>query len=1107
MRESYDGGETWSPVTDVQHLPGNQIADLAIAGSVYYAVLGIDWVVRLDGPEHNEAEALGMPRVEGYTDYFGLSTLFFDRQDPQIVYGHNGSEGIIRSDDGMQTWQKADKGIVAAQFGNLTLHPENVDVFVTSGNLGHLAHITRDGGQSWEPMFGSAGYGDEVAFDPHDPDRLLLVTEVSSMLESNDVGRTWHRIAPNFWATRIYDLEVTADGKTVYVSNLGTGISRLEDVSRLPELRATHELDHSWEYMFKSPDYAYVLETDPQDRDVLYASYSPKKFEDYASVWKYVRTQVEEGGWSEVLRVANSKSISSLSVAPSDSRHVYAGATGAQGQIYASHDRGQTWETINDTLTFATIHAMAIDPHDEQTAYAAPWGGGMFKTTDGGETWDRLPVPTVSVAAILVDPADSQHLWIGDRTRPAIYVSSDGGQTWETLVHLDEDKHYRVSAMALHQGTLYFSTFDRINGLVALFGGGPMSGTVFRLDGEPIALKGDIRRAVLGFASDGKDLLAVTHINGVFRLKGDKWHSIAGGLPDMGFNGVSVAGGDLYLAGGCDLDLRGRRRVGDDAAVNQIYVSGNRGRRWSPLLQGNPFGSGVKAVHARTPGAQSEALFAATGNGLYVSPDGGSTWTEENDGLAFRNIGSMVVGDNLVYAGTLGGGVYVGRIGPDGSVSWSPSSGPYPEIHNIQIRVDPTDVNTIYASAYPGGVFKTTDGGQTWSESNFALPTFQVTDPTLQGYYSLEIDPGSPNVVYLGIFGKGVFKSTDGAATWMPMYGQMGQNREMMTKGITRILPDPYRPNTVYLATDEGVYVSRDGAEHWEPMSAGLDTLDVLSLKVAADGTLYAGTNGYGLYIYDSDQQRWQTMGRTTSFGDWHVWERGVYQYAALLFDPQLEGRVYLGHFPGGFFFSEDGGRSWKNSNLKLGNDGLFSLTMHPQDANVLFAGSYNGVVKSVDGGRTWADTSKGMPPEQWPFTVAIDGDRHEVMYVTSKNGQNKGFCHLNEFCGVVMKSTDGGESWFRIMDGLDDRSEFYMLIIYPQNHDVLFLSSSKGIYMSLDAGARWQPINDGLPDTEHRIRDNVAQNLKLTADGKSLILTIVDYGVWRADIDLVPLE
>ena len=155
-----------------------------------------------------------------------------------------------------------------------------------------------------------------------------------------------------------------------------------------------------------------------------------------------------------------------------------------------------------------------------------------------------------------------------------------------------------------------------------------------------------------------------------------------------------------------------------------------------------------------------------------------------------------------------------------------------------------------------------------------------------------------------------------------------------------------------------------------------------------------------------------------------------------MLFDPLVRDRVYLGHFPGGFFRSEDGGRSWKSSNLGLGNDGLFSLAMHPQDSNVLFAGSYNGVVKSVDGGQTWADKSEGMPPEQWPFTVAIDSDRPETMYVTTKNGQNKGFCHRNVFCGVVMKSIDGGEGWSRIVN--DHHQRWWLELLHLEGALVL---------------------------------------------------------------------
>ena len=105
------------------------------------------------------------------------------------------------------------------------------------------------------------------------------------------------------------------------------------------------------------------------------------------------------------------------------------------------------------------------------------------------------------------------------------------------------------------------------------------------------------------------------------------------------------------------------------------------------------------------------------------------------------------------------------------------------------------------------------------------------------------------------------------------------------------------------------------------------------------------------------------------------------------------------------------------------------------------------------------------------------------------------------------MKSTDGGENWFSIMNGLDDRSEFYNILFHPLDHDVLFMSTSKGVYMSVDAGDSWTGINNGLPKTENTVRDNVADNLALTPDGKYLVLGIMDYGVWKADLSEAMLK
>ena len=125
-------------------------------------------------------------------------------------------------------------------------------------------------------------------------------------------------------------------------------------------------------------------------------------------------------------------------------------------------------------------------------------------------------------------------------------------------------------------------------------------------------------------------------------------------------------------------------------------------------------------------------------------------------------------------------------------------------------------------------------------------------------------------------------------------------------------------------------------------------------------------------------------------------------------------------------------------------------------------------------------------------------------MYVATKNGANKGFCDRNDFCGVVLKSTDGGEIWEEIMDGLDDTDEFYSIVIHPEDHDIVFLSTSNGVYGSEDAGVTWQEMNNGLPTLKNQMRGNVGQTMKLSRDENYLILGITHYGVWRTDISML---
>ena len=1104
--ESTDGGSTWNTFTTNTFYKFHMIKDVDFSGGhIFFPRVG-DWILSVDDSDHSSWERIDMPSFGSKRKSVAwLEWLSFDANDTGIVYGgldlEAGFTGVIRSTDGMQSWEIIGEGIPSSQPSNIDIHPEDGNILVTSGNIAHYPHITRDDGATWQRLLEETSMGDELVFDPHNPNHLVLVSELTDLFQTWDMGENWDPLSERFHASRIFGMEASSQGNgELFASLFGVGISKFPSLNNREQILSDPEARFQWEHMYGSSDYAYDIELDPEDSRILYASYSPKLFENHAAIFRYDGSTEEEGKWEEILKVENSTGISSIAIDQKNRDRMYAGVTGKRGRILTSDDRGEVWGPLPEDLAFSTIHEMAIDPTNDLVAYAAPWGGGLFKTTDGGTTWVPLDIPTVSVSSIVINPNEPDHIYIGDRTRPYVFETHDGGREWVTTVHLDEDMLYRVSSMAFHKGALYISVFNRVGKKISLFDGGPMSGTTFELrDSNIQELEGDMTRAAIGFCSTGNKLYAVSHIKGVFALEDNSWVDITGSLPDMGFNSITTDdNGAIYLAGGCDISPYGPPRINDPSVVNNIYMSQDGGATWNPLLEGNAFGGPVKKVLPRP--TEQDMLVAATANGIFISRNHGQTWDKQDNGLSFKNIGALALGQSRVYAGTLGGGVFAGTI-DQGTVAWSGTTGPYPEIYNIRIALDPSDSQVIYASAYPGGVFKSKDRGATWAECNFGLPSFQVVDPFLEGYYDLAVNPHDSDFVFLGIYDHGIYVSMDAATTWIPIYAINDTEpilRDLKTK---RVAFDPVNENHVYIVSDKGVLFTGDLGLTWEALNAGLDTLDIISIEISDDGSVFAGSNGYGVYALNKQTKTWTHMNRTTGFGQWAPWERRLYMYTALLFDPMVQGRIYMGNFPGGFFVSNDNGNTWECSILGLGNDGIFSLTMHPYNHDVIFAGTYNGIWKTENLGKSWFQTSNGMPAEQWPFCVVVDDQNPSIMYTATKNGMNKGFMSRNEFGGVVMKSIDGGENWFKIMEGLRTMSEYYQLIIHPDDHNILFVSSTFGVFISNDAGQSWEPFNEGLPVEDFYIRDNVAENLKITPDGRYLVFGVTAHGVWRIDI------
>jgi photosystem II stability/assembly factor-like uncharacterized protein len=1096
LLKTRDGGTTWAPLrlpgTDAMinvmgRAPGDKALYVGTGGTVYKSKDGgQSWTW------------IGPPGRNG--DMYDIAV---DPRDSDVLYLPRRAHGIVKSTNGGRGWTPINQGLRNVSVSLLAApHTAGSGTVYVTAVSGEGVFKTTDRGETWTSVTEGGithPWADELVVSPHDSETVWYVADVAEVFRTSNGGSVWNKVinpyGDGFRFGSVYaSAPAPSDPDTLYALKNGFGIFKSTDAGT------------NWSFLHQSEvDYTYSIAVHPIDPDVVYSGYSPKPFEDWAMV-----RQTTDGGlsWRTALSIPHASAVTSVVIDPKAPDTVYAGSAGAGGRVWASYDGGDHWSNVNEPFNFSNIHVMTVDPGNPDVAYAGVWGGGTFKTADGGSSWNRLANdPTPSASAILVHPGDSDVIYLADRNAPRIYRTIDGGTTWESFYDAGAG-YYRVLSAALAPGTpdtLYASIFRH---------GGPMAGDVFRIqDGTGTTVTGALSRLPVAMTvdpDDGGTVYAVLHGYGLYKTEnaGSSWREISragSGLPQsphVGFNGVVVDPSDtnvLYLVGGCDVDIDFSHTGADPSDMHTVYKSSDGGVTWANKDDGNlGTDSGSVKGLAISP-HDPDVLYIGTLHGAYRSDDGGDSWAEISAGLSYTHTAGIALSSDgaHVYAPTLGGGVYAGDVNPSThQVTWDTTSSLTATIYHVQVAVDPTDSRTLYASAYPGGTFKSTDGGLTWAECNFGMASFEIDDPNRQGYYAFAIAPSDPDVLYLGLYGVGLFKSADGAATWRPVNGSPPT---MRGKYITSLLIDPGRADTVYVATEAGIYRSTDGGAHWGEYSVGLDCLDIRALAMGSDGTLYAGSRGYELYALKNST--WQQMNAFGNFGTlWPIWaNRPLYQYTSLLFHPTDADRIYAGTFPAGIYVSEDGGASWRESNAGWTNDGVFSLVYHPEDTDVIYAGTYNGVNRSTDAGAHWETWDRGWPGEQWVFSIAFDPRDPDVLYACSKNGENQGHGR-EDFHGTVMKSVDGGATWTPITTGLHVDQEFYKIIVDKHNPDTLYLATQReGVYISRDGGAFWQPWNEGLTDlTAGTNGNNVTNVMLLSADGHYLYFGSAGLGVFR---------
>ena len=567
----------------------------------------------------------------------------------------------------------------------------------------------------------------------------------------------------------------------------------------------------------------------------------------------------------------------------------------------------------------------------------------------------------------------------------------------------------------------------------------------------------------------------------------------------------------------------------------KIYKTEDGGENWRCVWEGDSlarfvlFDSSNPDIMYASTGIFDAAAHNVTGEGVLKSTDGGETWRQINNGLNNLFVGFLemhpedprtlfaAVGNNAYRDG---GGVYKTSDGGENWVQLMSSD------HSITaVSISSSNTNIVYAGGEVA-FYRSDDGGKSWQKfqkkgGNYGPPGIRAGIPI-----STVVDPDDPMTVFVNNYNGGVFKSADGAVTWIDCSaGYTGANLHDIS-----ICPD----NTaiVYTIGRSGPFRSLDGGVSWTGVAfspANKPEWCAIASNPGNPQEVLASPDGYPLIFKSIDGgDSWRTVFKPSfrrQEDEWHGFRTIVYAptdsnivYAGVgtsqVSPPATRGAT--ASF--GIYKSIDGGETWAENNcgFENTNKNINDIVVHPQNPDIAYAATlYDGIFKSTDGGESWVAINSGLLSLD-VRSLAIDPENPDVVYAGLAEGVG------------IFRTTNGGELWEAINAGIQVEcpsflqrvgqvqpgvslekpkriigGEYYSIpwtnissiVIDPVEPQTLYAADLHlGVYISTDGGASWTPINDGLST-------RAVSSLALSADGWVLYAATSGEGVFRLEL------
>jgi photosystem II stability/assembly factor-like uncharacterized protein len=595
--------------------------------------------------------------------------------------------------------------------------------------------------------------------------------------------------------------------------------------------------------------------------------------------------------------------------------------------------QSQSW--TGSGPTHKNIRAVAQSPVSGNILFAAAFGSGVYKSTDGGASWINRSQGIVNTYARSILAISDNDVFVG--TNDGVFKSTNGGTNWTLAVTTPNsvrDIAYDVATGFLYAVTyganLYKSTnlgitwtnhvvTDPVSGMTmthlravevyapdSIYVGGSIldvatGGALFKssnggLTWTQVQRSVGIRSSVMSIALSRNypdySLIIGTASKGVYKSVnyGLNWTEINGGgttNPMTDLNTSAVAFGTAF------------RYAGTDSAGN-FYR-----RSLGDLTEGWPKGTGLPGIQAIINDIhldnvdESKLMIATEGNGVYQSIDSGKTWQSQSNGMlgvSARDI-KVITNGNVVLANGFGDGIW---LSSNHATTWT-SATTFTSSNSVTSLATTNNVLILYSGIYGTGVFKTTDGGVNWA----------VTDSTIINKYvrAVVAHPTNTSIAYAGT-GNGVFKTTNGGTSWFA-----SNNGIPFSTSIRSMAIDKLNPNVIYAGTDLNyLYKTTDGGNNWTNI-----------------------TNANGFLLQDSFIR---TI--TVDAGNSNI--------------------VYVGSDSGRVYKSFNAGTSFTLLSKISSVNSVRSIVRHPSDRRVVFAATFgSGVFVSADSGSHWLPMNDGL--------------------------------------------------------------------------------------------------------------------------------------------------